>query len=1072
MNTTSGASALYGKTVVALAAGYAHSLALCSDGTMAAWGYNGDGQLGEISLTQRTTPLAVNMSNGTSALFGKTVRAIAAGGSHSLALCSDGTLAAWGKNNYGQLGNSSTLSRTTPVTVNRTSGTSALFGKTVTAISAGEHYTLALCSDGLVAAWGNGFSGQLGNNQSAQYNVPVAVNSSSDTSMLTGRKVSGLAGAGSLANHSLAIYGAPQREIAIRGNSVKIINGDATPSLADHTDFGSCLLTTANAIRTFTISSDGFTELNLTGTPMVVVGGTHAADFSVTTQPISPVTALVGNTTFQIKFDPSALGVRSATLSIANDDTAFTFSIQGTGGNASVPAATTVAATGISFDGATLNGKVNANHSERTVFFDYGTTTSYGSTASATPGTLSGNTLTNVTATITSLLPHTKYHFRVRAAGPLGTANGATMTFTTMNRPPVAMNETVLALPSAKVTIPVLSNDSDPDGDVLSIASFTQPGAAVGTVAKVGTNLVFTPSATFAGGHFTYIASDALGLKSNVETVWLVLADIDVPPEIEISADSAPYAMNVYSAAPFTVSESIPWLSFVMPTPDENGVLFFPAPNPSKSSRIGTVKIGGKTQTVTQLGIAAAPEITVPDPILNAAFGANYDLAITTLNGPVTYTTTGLPKGLVLSNITGHITGYPTEVKTSTVTVKAKNVWGDSNTISFDMTVLPFPPSLVGSYSATIDESDVLNDGLGGLMTMTVTNSGNVSGNLKLGAGSHAFTGRLNVAVDPLVTDRLQAVLTTSVKRTGKPAVDLTVNMNYYAADSITGDVTLPGAVPIGTALSGSKHVWHATTKPADAFKGYFTTALESTDTSASFPQGDGYLTFSVSTAGAVSWSGQLADGTIITAQSATLWANGELPLFTLLYGGKGSLSQLIYIESGTKIVSGFSLRWHKKPQAARAYAAGFDPTTLNAVGAEYLPPVVGKTLLNIAAPGIAGMSFTGSGIESVSQFSDLDQVFNVSATHAVTFAGVNPALIKLTKIDVIKGTFTGSLALKDNNPFNAALPRIARPVTFNGVLLPTPGKGTGYFLLPGITGPPANVTTSPMTSGRVRIVP
>jgi uncharacterized repeat protein (TIGR02543 family) len=64
-----------------------------------------------------------------------------------------------------------------------------------------------------------------------------------------------------------------------------------------------------------------------------VVGGAQAAEFTVTTQPTSPVAA-AGTTTFQVTFDPSASGTRSATLSIANDDSdenPYNFSIQGTG---------------------------------------------------------------------------------------------------------------------------------------------------------------------------------------------------------------------------------------------------------------------------------------------------------------------------------------------------------------------------------------------------------------------------------------------------------------------------------------------------------------------------------------------------------------------------------------------------------------------------------------------------------------------------------------------------------------------------------------------------------------------
>ena len=143
--------ALSGKTVIAMAGGNAHSLALCSDGTLAAWGYNASGQLGNNSTTNSSVPVAVNTAG---VLAGKTVVAMSAGGGHSLALCADGTLAAGGNNAYGQLGNNSTANSSVPVLVNKASGVSALFGKTVVAVAAGGSHNLALCSDGTVAAWG------------------------------------------------------------------------------------------------------------------------------------------------------------------------------------------------------------------------------------------------------------------------------------------------------------------------------------------------------------------------------------------------------------------------------------------------------------------------------------------------------------------------------------------------------------------------------------------------------------------------------------------------------------------------------------------------------------------------------------------------------------------------------------------------------------------------------------------------------------------------------------------------------------------------------------------------------
>ncbi len=122
-------------------------------------------------------------------------------------------------------------------------------------------------------------------------------------------------------------------EMDVQGNSVSIVDGDGTPSLTDHTDFGSALVAGRTVVRTYTIRNTGTATLNLTGSPRVSVSGTHAADFTVTAQPAATVAA-GGTTTFQVTFDPSAVGTRTAALSIANDDAdenPYNFSIQGTG---------------------------------------------------------------------------------------------------------------------------------------------------------------------------------------------------------------------------------------------------------------------------------------------------------------------------------------------------------------------------------------------------------------------------------------------------------------------------------------------------------------------------------------------------------------------------------------------------------------------------------------------------------------------------------------------------------------------------------------------------------------------
>jgi len=119
-------------------------------------------------------------------------------------------------------------------------------------------------------------------------------------------------------------------EIAVTGNSVDISSGDVTPTTLDHTDFGIQLASTGSKSRIFTITNSGMADLTI-GT--ISFSGTGMADFSVVSTPSSPL-APAGVTTFEVVFDPAAVGLSTATLSIVTndlDENPFTFAIQGTG---------------------------------------------------------------------------------------------------------------------------------------------------------------------------------------------------------------------------------------------------------------------------------------------------------------------------------------------------------------------------------------------------------------------------------------------------------------------------------------------------------------------------------------------------------------------------------------------------------------------------------------------------------------------------------------------------------------------------------------------------------------------
>lgn len=175
-------------------AGAEFSLALRTDGTVWAWGYNIFGALGNGSTLNQFAPAPVCAPTGTTpcTTYLSGIVAVSAGQYHSLALDSSGFVWAWGDNLSGQVGDGTTSTvRYKPTQVCFEAGC-GLFLNNVVAIAAGQSFSLALRDDGIqrtVWAWGLNVSGQLGNGTFTDSPLPVQVctahNGSNCTAYLT-----------------------------------------------------------------------------------------------------------------------------------------------------------------------------------------------------------------------------------------------------------------------------------------------------------------------------------------------------------------------------------------------------------------------------------------------------------------------------------------------------------------------------------------------------------------------------------------------------------------------------------------------------------------------------------------------------------------------------------------------------------------------------------------------------------------------------------------------------------------------------------------------------------------------
>ena len=143
---------------------WVHSVAIKTDGTLWVWGYNPNGQLGDNTTVNKSSPVQT-ICGGTN------WKHISAGFDFTVAIKTDGTLWTWGRNADGQLGDNTIIDRSSPIQTicGGTNWKSCSNGT-------GQYHTLAIKTDGTLWVWGNNYNGQLGintNGPSTQRSSPV-----------------------------------------------------------------------------------------------------------------------------------------------------------------------------------------------------------------------------------------------------------------------------------------------------------------------------------------------------------------------------------------------------------------------------------------------------------------------------------------------------------------------------------------------------------------------------------------------------------------------------------------------------------------------------------------------------------------------------------------------------------------------------------------------------------------------------------------------------------------------------------------------------------------------------------
>jgi uncharacterized delta-60 repeat protein len=250
----------------------------------------------------------------------------------------------------------------------------------------------------------------------------------------------------------------------------------------------------------------------------------------------------------------------------------------------------------------------------------------------------------------------------------------------------------------------------------------------------------------------------------------------------------------------------------------------------------------------------------------------------------------------------------------------------------------PFIP-IRGSYQGLFYNPGRLRHDTSGALLLTLDDKGGFSGTVRQGSALRKFRGAFTL-------ERVARVVLPATRTAAPLVLDLEIDVV---------NAVIQGAVAFSTNTSTNSSALYAVrngyskTAPAPN-AGRYNVAIPGGDNAVLAPVGDGILSASITTAGRVSGSGTLADGTVAKFVTATS-SGGSVPVYVPLYGGQGSLFGWLTFDPAAENHVAGTLEWFKPATASGRYPNGFRITIPDVVGSTYTNPAATVPVLTWTNP-------------------------------------------------------------------------------------------------------------------------